>query len=82
MGEVTTLRMYIYCDSPACEFLVMGPVEGQPRLGIFNGTTQREARSSAKMQGWAIAKSLIVVEGCYPPWSCPECVQKSKESRE
>ena len=82
MGEVTTLRMYIYCDSPDCEFLPMGPIEGQPRLGIFNGTTQSEARRSAKMQGWAIAKALAVVEGCHPPWVCPECATKAREDHE
>jgi len=79
MGERGKYTLHIYCDSPDCEFLPMGPVEGEPRMGIFTGSEKEGARQSAIRQGWKRPKSRInTLEGGHPAWICPSCISQAR----
>jgi len=80
MGEVRSFTIHIYCDDVDCEFLSMGPVEDEPRLGIFRGKIVIDARQSAEAQGWERfvpdLRGKIKIEGLLPAWRCPDCVKR------
>jgi len=78
MGEKGTYQLHVYCDSPDCEFLPQGPVEGEPFMQIFRSKDVENARRSALIGGWKRMEVFGHITGNYPAWMCPECVKKAE----
>jgi len=78
VGEFGRFELRICCDAQDCQFLPMGPTEGEPRMSIFRGSDRIDARRSAIDAGWKRHGSWPVMSGTRPAWICPECVQRLK----